>query len=131
MTYMPRRIATFIFPVIIGVFTFITLVNPADAFAQGESDGSASAAMVAYCSGFKSQLAPYSAKEKALFLYHQNIAVEWEPDLSFQAGSTSSERLLAELERGAEVNNIRIVISRIVGELCGFAPEETSVAEMP
>lgn len=123
-----RRMTIFILPILVGVF--LTFLIPTNVWAQGESDALTSAVAFSYCSGFKSQLAPYSAKEKALFLYHQNASLAWDPELAFQAGATSSGRLLEELERGADDNDLRIVISRVVGELCGFTTGESGLLRL-
>ncbi len=114
-----------------GEFSLMTFANPADVLAQGESDNLVSTALVSYCSGFQSQLPAYSAKEKALLQYHQKLALEWDADVSFQAGATSSGRLLEELNRGADNNDLRIVISRVVGEVCGLASGERNLLTIP
>lgn len=125
MLNIPKRIAIFMFSIILGMMIiFIIIVGPANALAQVESKDLTSPAMFSYCSGFTSHLASYSVKEKALFLYHQHSVLDWDADVSFQAGVISSGRLLEEFKRGANERELRIVISRVVGELCGFASDE-------
>lgn len=104
-------------------------MNPVPVLAEGNSNFGAPSAILPYCQGFKSNLRLDSAKENAIFLYHQASAVDWDPEASFQAGIVSSKRLLKELERGADERDLRIVISRVIGELCGLSDETKGAKE--